>query len=164
MSKEKLQAEFENLYRKPSWNVDKGYSSILTINFGQPRLNIHAQKTVKGKQRRLTEVHGEWVLWIFGCDWKYFQEDVLFGQSEGSTIDIRRVARNISGQALVSVIFNEQARVTFYFDLGGRLETAPYAENEKPIDQWVLFDSQGYATSFDSNGNIYHHLANQPRK
>ena len=164
MSKEKLQAEFKNLYGKPSWNVRKDYSSILAINFGQPRLNIHERKIVKGKQRRLTEVRGEWVLWIFGCDWKYFRGDVLFGQSEGSTIDIRLVARDINGQALVSVIFNEQAGVTFYFDLGGRLETEPYAENEEPIDQWVLFDNQGYATSFDSNGNIDCKLANQPIK
>ena len=51
--------------------------------------------------------------------------------------------------------------MTFYFDLGGKLETTPYVENEKPIDQWVLFDNQGYATSFDSNGNIDRKLANQ---
>ena len=164
MSKQKLLSEFENLYGKPSWDVHKGYSSILTINFGQPRLDIHKPKTVKGKQIRYTKVHGEWVLWIFGCDWKYFREDVLFGQSEASTIDIRRVAHDINGQALVKVVFNDSAKVTFYFDLGGKLETTPYVENEKPIDQWVLFDNQGYATSFNSNGNIDHKLTNQPIK
>jgi len=164
MSNEKLLAEFENLYGKPSWDVRKDYSSILTINFGQPRLDIHEPKTVKGKQKRHTKVNGEWVLWIFGCDWKYFREGILVGESESSETDIRRVAQDIDGQALSKVDFNDGARATFYFDLGGKLETAPYEENEKTIDQWVLFDNQGYATNFDSNGNIDHKLANEPIK
>jgi hypothetical protein len=164
MSKESLEAEFARLYGKPSWNVHKSYSSILHINFGQPRLNIHEPKTFRGKQRRFTSVLGEWVLWIFGCDWKYFREDILLGHSGSSPEDIRRVAYDINGQALANVIIGNKAEATFYFDLGGRVETTPYAENEKVIDQWVLFDPQGYATSFDSNGDIDRRLANQPIK
>jgi hypothetical protein len=164
MSKEELEAEFARIYGKPSWNVHKGYSSVLHMNFGQPRLNVHEPRTVKGKQTRITEIRGEWVLWIFGCDWKYFREDPLLGCSESSPEDIHRVAHDINGQALANVIFDNQAKAIFYFDLGGRLETTPFAENEGVIDQWVLFDPQGYATSFDSNGDIDRRLANQPIK
>ena len=127
MSKEALEAEFVRLYGKPSWNVHKSYSSILYINFGEPKLNVHDPKTVKGKPTRFTEICREWVLWIFGCDWKYFREDTLLGCSELPLEDIHRLAHDINGQALANVIFDNQAKAIFYFDLGGRLGTTPFA-------------------------------------
>jgi len=162
MSKNILEEEFEKFYGKPSWNVHPGYSSVLTLNFGQPILKIEEPRIYKGKQKRFTRVDGEWVLWIFGCDWKYLRDNYLIGHSESSKEEINSVTQDINGQAPINVVFIEPAKAIFHFDLGGRFETSPYLVNGEKIDQWVLFDPFGYAIIFGSDGRIERKSANKP--
>ncbi|HEV7552761.1 MAG TPA: hypothetical protein VGP65_13820 [Candidatus Angelobacter sp.] len=138
---------FKKIYGKPCWRVSPGYGSFLTLQFGEPHLEIKEPRTVKrgvsAKVRRLLEsrtvlIKGQWHLWIYCCSWKVRSKGKLIGESS-SKPSIQRAADFLDGQKLLRFsIAARQSRCRFQFDLGGVLETWPYDDHGQ---QWFFFDS-----------------------
>ena len=68
-----IEAVFSSLYGMPCWGVKPGQGSFLTMEFGQPHLEIRDPRetlhtrSVKLKQayaKRKVILHGEWFLWV----------------------------------------------------------------------------------------------------
>lgn len=145
---------FNQIYKRPCWNVQQGIGSFLTLEFGQPVLEIEEVHNKKNKPKRQVRVYGEWHLWICYCDWKYFQGDKLIAHNESSRRKIKQVTDDLNGQALSRVSFDKHKTV-FQFDLGGRLETFPSRKyGEENIEQWFLFLPNKKVITCYSNGII----------
>lgn len=153
---------FQPLYGLPCWNAKSGYGGFLTMEFGEPHLEIHeprvARPGVSEKVRRMLArrrvfVHGEWHLWIYCCEWHVYTGDTLVGDSDlqGSTKErIDLAATELNGQKLTRVTVDpHRGSSTFYFDLGSRLETWPYEPDTK---QWYLYQPDGNVLTYRSDG------------
>jgi hypothetical protein len=142
-------AEFEKLYGQPCWNVSPGWGSFLTLNFGQPCLEVREPTEPKDScsprvrkllQRRRVTVRGQWRLWIYCCDWRVLENNKVVGDCSSGR-RIKRAAGTLDGQRLIQTeIISRGCRTVFHFDLGGRLETKPY---NRRSEQWMLFEPTG---------------------
>jgi hypothetical protein len=119
----------------PAWGVHQGYGSFLTFNFGIPELIIQ-ESTRDGRLRRNTHLRGDWHLWIYCCHWRAFEQDEALAWSEDDRPAINRAAAILNGQKLLEIVPNKGCS-TFRFDLGGRLETWPYADSPD-AEQWMI--------------------------
>src|SRR5690349_21194900 len=61
-----------------AWHVRGGYGSFLTLEFGQPHIEIrepinpspdHSARVQRNLLRRRAFIVGDWHLWIQYCDW-----------------------------------------------------------------------------------------------
>lgn len=106
---------FQPIYGLPCWNVKHGWGSFLTLEFGEPHLEIAepreldetASTLARGlfRRRRIT-LRGVWHLWIYCCDWYLYTTDQLIADSdpEGTTKErIAPAARELDGQKLLEV-------------------------------------------------------------
>lgn len=152
-----LEQAFRPLYGQPCWHVQKGIGSFLTLEFGQPAL--HITEPTPRRKRRVAVVHGEWHLWVYCCDWQYWQERQCLSTNASSTKTIRRAAMKLNGQALVNASITARATV-LEFDLGGRLElvynATDYDDLEK-TEQWMLYEPAGYVYTLRADGHYSHH-------
>jgi len=161
-----IQAVFAPLYGKPCWQVQQGYSSFLTFEFGEPHLKINdprpnpRAKTAARRRRaarRSVWVRGDWHLWLYMCDWTLYQGDRLAATTYSPNQRIGNALLDIDGQMLTGVsVSSDLRRSTFTFDLGGRIETVADDEPDKPAEQWMLFEPSGYVLTVRSDG-CYHH-------
>jgi hypothetical protein len=153
---------FALLYGLPCWNAKSGYGSFLTMEFGEPYLEVHepriarpgaSERVHKSLARRRVFVHGEWHLWIYCCEWHVYTGDTLMGDSDlqGSTKErIDLAAAELDSQRLTRVeVDPHRGTSTFHFDLGSRLETWPYEPNTK---QWYLYQPDGNVLAYRSDG------------
>ena len=154
MDIEEFKQTTENLYGKPCWNVQRGIGSFITLEFGKPHLEISEVLEYRGKQRRLVYAQGEWHLFVYCCNWKYFRGDEFIAHNESSDEDIQRAILDLGGQSLSRISFKDKISV-FTFDLGGRLGTYPndYYENDA-IEQWFLYLPDDYHITFSANGQL----------
>ena len=63
---------FKHIYGKYCWNAQKGYGSFLTLQFGEPHLEVRERDLVRNGVKehvRSVDVYGSWHLWIYLCDW-----------------------------------------------------------------------------------------------
>jgi hypothetical protein len=160
---------FGPLYGMPCWNVKKGYASFLTLEFGQPHLEIRepvqdirakSAKVRRNLSVRRVYVHGEWHLWVYACKWRVLAENVPVGYSSSSTRRIEQAANELDGQALREVVVNTRtAKTVFKFDIGVQLETKPY---DKASEQWLLYEPSGYVFVWRADGKYAHLPADQP--
>jgi hypothetical protein len=151
---------FERVRGRPCWGVKRGYASFLTLEFGEPHLEIREPRSLgrdasrrvrEGLARRLATVHGEWHLWIYYCDWVVHKGDVVVGDSS-SARRIDRAAGFLNGQKLLSVTLRSRgARTQFEFDLGGRLETIPF---DRKSEQWLLYEPSGKVLTLRADRKI----------
>jgi hypothetical protein len=139
-----FQKVFRELYGEPCWNVRPGYGSFLTLEFGEPHLDVHeptvASKDVSRKvrtvlARRNIFVYGEWQLRVASCAWEVLSNGKHVGN--GSTKpSMRRAAELLDGQKLIGFSFLPEKRWSvFEFDLGATLRTVPY---DRKGEQWLL--------------------------
>jgi len=144
----RIRLALRRLYGLPCWNVERGYGSFLTLEFGRPNLRVREprESTSKLKRvrnlaaRRLVYVRGDWHLWIYCCDWAVLEGSRLVGDSD-SKRRIDRAARFLNGQKLVSArLIPRGMRSVFEFDLGGRLQTQPF---DRSSEQWLLYEPNG---------------------
>lgn len=137
-----LDTYFESLRDRPCWGVQKGFGSFLTLQFGEPRLEVELLTQVKNEPiRRIVSVLGQWQLWIYCCAWSIRLEKKTIATWKSSNRLIDAAVSCLDGQILSRVSINPQsARTRFEFDLGGTLHTWPY---NKDSEQWLLFDPQG---------------------
>jgi hypothetical protein len=158
MSEKLLQRIFKKVYGKPSWDVHKSDYSIILFQFGKPKLNIWRKviQPTKGRNypRRRVRVHGDWRLWIWGCDWEIRQSNGKICNSNSPYEKINRGCAILDGQILTNVVVSPKNLVTdFHFDLGGHLQTKPYKKEDESDSMWSLFCPNGHVFSLKSDGN-----------
>jgi hypothetical protein len=165
---------FQPIYGKPCWQVKQGYGSFLTLEFGDPYLDIQeprqsyeraTNKVRKILARRRVFVHGNWHLWIYLSDWRIFLKDQELANCASNRQTIKKAIIELDGQILIKVTVDDVLRTVFLFDLGGRIEVFPnYADYEKTVDLWLLYQPSGCVFALRADG--YYHLApgNTPPK
>ena len=166
-----FETSFSKLYGKPCWGVKQGYGSFLTIEFGKPHLRIRepivaspqaSKKVREGLARRGANVHGDWHLWIYCCDWEVLFREKRVAHSESSDKLIARAATFLNGQKLVRFsIAPRGVRCTFEFDLGGALKTRP---NSRTHEQWLLYEPKGKVLVLRADNRYAHHGAGDPER
>jgi hypothetical protein len=163
---------FYPLYGLPCWNAKSGYSGSLTMEFGNPFLQIREPRLSRDSltpdtpeywAHRLVTVRGQWHLWIHSCAWQVFTGQKRVGHSNlsgSSKRPIDRAAHELDGQKLVHIEVGPQGKTTvFEFDLGSRLESKPYNQTS---DQWLLYEPSGYVFSLRGDGYYSHNPGNMP--
>ena len=167
-----IERVFQPLYDKSCWNVSSGYGSFLTLEFGDPHLVTSDPEEArpewsasmrKRHARRRIHVRGKWHLWIYCCQWNVFTGDKLVGDSALESSSKRRIvrgAKELDGQKLVRVeIDPAHGGSAFTFDLGSRLETAPY---DTDSDQWKLYEPSGKVFCYRADGMYSHQRGSTP--
>jgi hypothetical protein len=168
MSEKLLQQILKKVYGKPSWGVHKSDGSIITFEFGKPKLNVWKkvlQPTKKGRNypRRIVRVHGDWNLWIFDCDWEVRQNNSKICDSNSLAEKIDQGCAILDGQILTKAVVNSKNLVTdFYFDLGGHLQTKPYKKEDEPSSMWDLFCPNRRVFSLRSDGHYSYQRGDKP--
>lgn len=142
---------FSEIYGKPAWRVSPGWGSFITLEFGDPHLEVREPIATKGNvsdrvkkdlARRHVFIFGDWHLWINCCDWEVTSVGSLVGKSTLAQ-SIQAAADLLDGQKLTRFSLNpELVRCTFEFDLGGRLETHPYDDTG---EQWIFHDRRAHS-------------------
>ena len=140
---------FKQLLGKPCWGVKRGWGSFLTIEFGQPHLELleprettsTSKKVQAAAARRLAYVRGDWHLWVYCCQWGVFNDSGELIGDTSSRRSIDRAAAFLNGQALVAgALIPRGMRTVLEFDLGARLEMKPY---NRTAEQWMLYEPNG---------------------
>lgn len=168
-----IEARFQPLRGLPCWNAKSGYGSFLTLEFGEPYLDIRepreasstaSKRVQRALARRLVVVHGEWHLWIYCCQWNVYTGKKLVGHSaldSSSKRPIGRAARELDGQKLMHVeVDPSRGASVFSFDLGSRLETQPY---DADSEQWMFYQPDGMVLSYRADGAYSHQPGDTPR-
>jgi hypothetical protein len=121
MQVEKIERIVRRLYGKPFWGVKPGHGSFLTLEFGKPNLEIReptaAGKSASAKVReklahRSVQVHGEWHLWIYCCNWEVVSGSKRIGDSS-TKLKIRCAAEYLNGQKLTYFRYRPEELVVF---------------------------------------------------
>ena len=98
---------FEPLLGRPAWLVRQGHGSFLTLEFGDPRLDIGGPRPLlfkTGKDTitvttRRVEVR-DWHLWIYCCRWTLTIDGRELAHCESDETTIRRTTSVLHGQEL----------------------------------------------------------------
>jgi hypothetical protein len=159
---------FAPLRDLPCWNVTRGHGSFLTFEFGAPHLTVRepmetspemSSRVRQGLARRFVSLRGDWHLWIYCCLWQVRDRRKVIGDWT-SKRRMDRAAAYLDGQKLISVdIARRGVRTVFEFDLGGRLETAPYDRNR---EQWLLYEPAGTVFTVKAGRYYQHQRGNFP--
>ena len=164
---------FQPVIGKMCWSVESGIGSFLTFEFGEPHFKVIREpfvskskkpRVIRYSARRIINIRGDWHLWIMYCDWRFFRNDIFIGDSESNKRQLKQIALDLEGQALVSVNVIGTGITVFEFDLGGRLETQPYVEENEasePEEQWLLYHPTGMVFTFRSDGKYNNHMGNE---
>jgi hypothetical protein len=152
-------AAFAPIIGLPAWFVQKGHGSILTFEFGEPHLSIREPResqsenpTIRERsQRRRVVPHGEWHLFIYFCHWRCSERGTERSTDNSPQEDIVAATRMMDGQRLTSVgVEPTSGASTFVFDLGAKLETWPYADDDET--QWWLSTPSGNNLAYRADG------------
>jgi hypothetical protein len=164
---------FQPVIGKMCWDVKSGVGSSLAFEFGEPHFKVIREpfeskskkpSMIRLSKRRIVSICGDWHLWIWSCDWRFFRNDTFISDSEASKRELRQIALDLEGQALVNVRVVGAGITVFEFDLGGRLETFPYSdqnEESEPEEQWLLYQPSGMVFIFRSDGKYSYHMGNE---
>ena len=157
---------FKPIYGKPSWQVEQGYGSFLTFEFGEPHLHIREPRQAteqatesvrKNAARRLVYVHGDWHLWIHVCDWRILFKGQELANHASNRRTIKKAIIELDGQALKQVTIKDSLVTVFEFDLGGSLEIVPnYVDYETNVDLWLLYEPSGKVFTLRADGQYCH--------
>ena len=140
---------FARLVGKPCWGVKRGFGSFLTMEFGEPHLEVREARVSNAESkkvrdlmaRRMVTVRGEWHLWIYCCDWSVFDDSGKLVGDTSSKRAIDRAAKYLDGQALVaSALIPRGMRTVWEFDQGATLKTKPFNREDR---QWMLYEPEG---------------------
>jgi len=98
-----LRSQLAPITGLPCWHVSRGYGSFLTMEFGEPRLDIREpspQSLNKARARRVITVRGSRHLRVEQCAWKISEGLGDVASSESPRDEIARALELIDGQAL----------------------------------------------------------------
>ena len=151
--KDPVNGVIAGLIGRPAWGVKAGYGGNLTLEFGEPHLDVRepyvSNSRNEGIRRRAAQrvvtVHGDWHLWIRSDVWSSKQNGVVVARIESADADIAKAAAELDGQILSSFeIDRATASCRFTFDLGGELLTGRSAGGDaRETEEWLLFEPCG---------------------
>ncbi|HSF94643.1 MAG TPA: hypothetical protein VLA52_06405 [Thermohalobaculum sp.] len=104
-----LRSHFGPVAGLPCWQVAQGYGSFITMEFGEPRLEIRQpapESKIRALQRRGVTVRGSRHMWIEQCGWKIMEGLGEVANSETPREDIARALALIDGQVLREIRLN----------------------------------------------------------
>jgi hypothetical protein len=155
----------EPVLGRPSWLVQLGYGTFITMEFGEPR--VHVSDPVLRKIRidgaperartRTSTVGGQWHLWVYCCQWSLLLGDIQLAHSESDDATMHRALHVQDGQALTAVNVEPAGGAThFTFDLGCSLLTCPdppgTGGDTEPAVQWYLYERSGPVLAVRDDG------------
>ena len=164
MSQKIIDKTFRPLYGEPCWGVYYDRQLHLSMNFGEPSLEVREPfKTNTGSNlarrmaasRRIT-IRGEWWLWICCCYWRLTFDGLGVTTDSSSLRQIERATKQLDGQKLVSVEVEPDTSATrFIFDLGCVLRCRRI-KRDSDADLWMLYKPRGFVLSVRGNGTFSH--------
>lgn len=124
---------FSQLVGKKARNVQLGYGSFITIDFGKDLL-----VEVKTKKGIDTFNRGEWHLWVYMAAWRLDQGDrVLIGAGDDRE-EIAKELTTLEGKQFVrAIILNTSFDTVLEFQDDVKLNLFSFKTKES--DQWMLF-------------------------
>jgi len=140
----------------PCWQVKPGYGTFITLEFGDPHLEIREPKGTLTD--RAVTVRGAWHLWIYCCSWTIDDPDGTIGTAGDNNRLFRQATSYLDGQALTCASVTSDACSTFRFDLGGSLTTQPYNDDG---EQWMLFQPNGDVLVVRADGMFSNELSSE---
>ena len=139
-------SSFSPLLGLPCWGVEKTQASILSFEFGNPRLHVREPISSTSElgsvraslARRLVKPIGAWTLTIYGCRWQMLLHGKEEAHEESAAESIDAALREIAGQKLIGARLDTlQRATTLDFDLGARLTMQPFRDDQD--EQWSLW-------------------------
>ena len=154
---------FRPIVGKWAWHVRRGFGSFLTMEFGEPRLEVRDPRDLAEdvsdqvrrnfKKRRVTLV-GEWHLWVQYCDWAILTPNSGVSNRETDAKKVDQCLEELDGQALVAVDDNAaRASCLLHFDLGATLELSPSLDSDDN-DLWTVHHLHNTVFGYRSNGTV----------
>ena len=148
---------------KPCWLVRHGYGSFVTMEFGEPQvevsgpflMHVHIEGAPERSPRRSAFVRGDWHLWIYCCRWSLALEAIQLAHEESDDITMSRALAALNGQILTAVQVEPDSRTTFSFDLGCTFLTYPAPAGtygDTPAEQWRWYARSGRVATVRDNG------------
>ncbi|QRE74155.1 hypothetical protein [Methylobacterium aquaticum] len=137
---------FAPLIGLPCWGVERGQGSILSFEFGSPRLFVREPyastssfaKLREAAARRIVKPVGEWNLFVFCCHWRIVNRGEVLADDDRPHSQIEAAAQAMDGQRLTAFALDTASRhAVFSFDLGATLTTWPYEADDD--EQWSLY-------------------------
>lgn len=157
IQKEILPSFFKQLIGLPSWNVRQGHGSFLTLDFGEPSLeirepNLNAKSAVF--HRRRVTVIGSYHIWIEQCNWLIKNEGKIHADSEFSKEVIDKALSQIDGSHLVEVEIDPENKTSvFSFEFGSKIVMTAYLESDQEDPIWHLH-TPNKTLSYLSSGEV----------
>jgi hypothetical protein len=146
-----VSAAFDPVLGLHAWLVQRGYGSFVTMEFGEPTVEIgepkllpvHIDGAPAISMQRTAHVRGQWHLWITYCRWTVTLDGTQLAHSESRGITINRALHVLNGQALTGVHVDPMdGSSRFAFDLGSTVTTRPEPPgtyDDEPVTQWCLY-------------------------
>lgn len=146
-----------------AWLVEHGHGSFVTMEFGEPRVQISKPKAmpvhIEGAPGRSLQrsafVHGDWHLWIYCCRWSLTLEGTQLAHDESDAITMSRALGVLNGQILTAVEIEPDSRTRFCFDLGCSFLTRPAppgSYGDEPVEQWYWYPRSGPVLAVRGDG------------
>ncbi|GJD62783.1 hypothetical protein MPEAHAMD_2942 [Methylobacterium frigidaeris] len=129
----------------PCWGVERGQGSILSFEFGSPRLFVRdphvstssSARLRESAARRVVKPVGEWNLFAFCCHWRVSSSGEVLADDDSPPARIEAAAQAMDGRTLIAFALEAASRqAVFSFDLGASLTTWPCASEDD--EQWSL--------------------------
>lgn len=148
------------------WGARCGWGSCLTLDFGEPHLDIRERVAPDSPSptgrpvvlQRSVQVRGAWHLWVYACEWRLTIDGRTVRDAQPRKI-VDKALQALDGQALVGVLLNPRgARTRFLFDLGAVLETRPW---DRKGEQWMLFMPDRRVLTFRADRRYSLHRADR---
>ncbi len=153
---------FEPILGIPAWQVRQGDISFLTLEFGEPRLEIIEPNEQRRRRSRIVTIRGDWHLWIYCCGWDIAQNGKRLAHWESENEAIAKATAQLDGQCLEKLWMEPGTVIThFEFDLGGELRTHPF-DVDRPYEQWMLYEPSGDVLSVRSDNRFSHGPGDAP--
>ncbi len=150
---------FAEIIGKPCWLVQRGHAGFLTLEFGEPHLDVREpMPSSRLLKRRGISVRGDWHLWIYACNWRVLDAGQPIGRSEGSNDEIDSCARLLNGQKLLRVTVAPTTGAS-RFDFEGELvlATSRMDQDDLSCENWMLATPTGDWFSYRADGRYSWH-------
>jgi hypothetical protein len=165
---------FEPLIGKWAWQVKRGYGSFLTMEFGNPHLEVREPKLVgadvsahvrENFRRRRVTVVGDWHLWIQYCDWQVVTANRSISSIEtDNPYMVDECLAELDGQILTSARAEGRDPATvFRFDLGGMLQVSPSMDQPEEY-LWTLYQRNVRTFALGADGRLHEEKAKLPER
>ena len=153
---------FQDLIGLCAWKVENGWASFLTMEFGEPRLEIReprpdihdaSARVKRNYVRRRVTIVGRWHFWLQHCTWVITTSGGSLSSADEDAETIKARLEELDGQILISVSESpDNLSCKFEFDLGGALQTAALIDSNADNDQWTLHHADGRVFAYGRDG------------